>query len=198
MKAFRPIAFLVLFMASLVLLAGCDIFSTREEEKPEEPRSDYEVPFRAEILISNFSKSLLQKNVQNYLASFADSSFSSAPYTFVPSAGSQAQYPELAQGWNRQNESDFFNNLVTKVTQDLPITISFSDTLLIPLADSAEFSSRYTLSVPHRDPVFPTVFQGEMRLKLVRDQRLIWVIREWQDIKNSSLPTFSELKGYFY
>jgi hypothetical protein len=190
MKYFACLIFLFLY--------GCEVFTSREAELPEQPRSNYQVATSIDLLMQNFTNSLLDKNTQNYLSCFTDSSFSKKKFVFIPSAESISQFPILIQNWNKHNEEHYFNNLCSKLSQDVGITIVFTNISMNPQGDSAFYSANYSLAVPHKDIVSPKFFQGEIKLKLIRDSRLIWTIYSWQDLKNSSNSSWSELKGYFY
>lgn len=180
---------------------SCEIFTSREAEKPDQPRSNYEVAITPEILIQNFINSFSDKNTQNYLSCLSDSSFSGKQFTFIPAAGSGLTFPFLIDGWNKKSEEQYFNNLKYKIDANLPITLVISNQQLNPLGDSLFFSGKYFINVPLAESSSSNNFQGEVKFKMIRDSRLLWTIYFWQDIKSSglpSMPSWSELKGLYY
>jgi hypothetical protein len=183
---------------SLFCFIGCDLLTTRDAQPPGNPRSNYQSPVTPEILIDNLINSFKDKNVENYTASFSDTSFTSKRFVFVPSSGAAAQFPSLSSDWNLFDEEQYFRNMISKVSDDLPITLIFSNTEYSPQGDSLIFGSSYSINVPHGQLDLPTDYQGELRFTMIRDSRSIWSISFWQDNKSSNLPSWSELKGRFY
>ncbi len=174
---------------------GCDLFQTRTAQPPNQSRSDYQPPVTVDDLISNFENSLIDLNVQNYVASFSDSNFTKQTYHFYPSSQAVSLYPVLSENWGVQKESQYFNSLTTKVKSNAKITISLNEISRNTLADSVIYTASYVLDIPFSDPNTPENYQGDLTFKMVRDSRSFWVIYSWQDNKNTSLPSWSELKG---
>jgi hypothetical protein len=188
-----------LFISALIIFFyGCDLLTTRDAQPPGNPRSNYQSPVTPEILINNLINSFKDKNVENYTASFSDTSFSSRRFLFVPSSGAAAQFPFLSNDWDFRDEEQYFRNMISKVPDDLPITLIFSNTEYSPQGDSLIFGSGYSINVPHGQADIPTDYKGELRFTMIRDSRSTWSISFWQDNKNSELPSWSELKGRFY
>jgi len=190
----EKIIFLLLF---IVFFEGCDLFNTRTPEQPDQPRANYEVAVSPEILLKNFTNALAEKNVQNYLNCFSDSAFSGKEYQFIPSAGSSSLYPVLLDGWSKKSEEQFFNNLLSHIEQDLPITFTKSNENSSFSGDnSIVYTASYFLVVPHNDEI-PKNFEGELQFNLIRDSRQVWTIYLWRDIKSSQNASWSELKGFY-
>ncbi len=179
-------------------LIGCDLFSTRDAEPPEKPRSNYQTAFTPEILISNFINSLKDKDIENYISCLSDASFVNKIFTFTPSSEALSQFPALGDNWNKSNESQYLNNLKVKIIDDLPITLTLSNSSQSVHGDSITFVSSYSLNVPLNDASIPSNYQGEMIFELIRDSRFVWSIYFWRDIKRTESPSWSELKGRFY
>lgn len=188
----------VFLLAACFYLAGCDLFTTREAEPPDAPRSDYQIAFTPEILISNLVNSLKDKDIENYLSCLSDSSFTDKIFTFSPSSEALSQFPALGDNWNKKNESQYINNLKIKIPDKLPITLSLTNSSSSVHGDSITFVASYSLSTPFSDATIPANYQGELIFEMVRDSRFVWSIYFWRDIKGSNLPSWSELKGRFY
>jgi hypothetical protein len=169
----------------LLLHCGCDLFITREAESPETKGATYQPAFSPDTLISNFINALAEKNTQNYIASFSDPAFSNKTFIFIPSAAAAAKFPVLADGWSLADEEQYFNNVISKVFDDVRITLIIKETERSVLGDSVLYSASYSL-------------QGEMKMKLLRDSRSIWSIYYWEDIRNTNESSWSDLKGLFY
>ncbi len=180
------------------MIESCDIFSTRDEELPEEGRSNFQVAITVDILIQNFINSLSDKNTQNYIACLSDSVFTNVSFNFVPSAEAVSQFPSLASDWSLRNEEQYLNNVISKINSDIPIRLTLTNMQISPQGDSATYSANYFLNVPHNDVSIPKDFEGGLRFSLIRDSRNVWSISKWQDIKFEGNPSWSELKGMFY
>ena len=187
--------FLIFF---LFLLSGCDLFSVRDAETPNQPRSNYQLAVTPDILIENLQNSLKDKSVENYLASFVNSAFTTQKFSFSASPSAASQFPALADNWGLSNEEQYFNNLKNKVDATSPITLTLSNISSSSFGDSLVYSASYFLNVPSNTTDLPSNYQGELKFNMVRDSRAVWAIYFWQDIKNSSLPSWSDLKGRLY
>jgi|SRR3972149_11057611 len=188
---------LLLIFCSLII-AGCDLFSVRDAEPPDQPRASYQQAITPEILIENFTNSIKDKNLENYMLSFSNPSFTSKIFTFSASSSAASQFPALANFWSIANEEQYFNNLIAKVDANLPITLILSNISTSPQGDSLFYTASYFLNVPAPTSDIPNNYQGELKFNMVRDSRSIWSIYFWQDTKNSNLPSWSELKGRLY
>lgn len=179
------------------IFSACDMFSTRPSEKPESPRTNYNIATTPDILIQNLKDSFKDKVTENYLSCFIDSSFSGKRFMFVPSAESTSKYPFLVN-WSLQGERSYFVNLINSVVQNSPIILSFENEEQNFSGDSTIFSAQYTFNIPVMDDQKPKYYQGSLRFTMIRDNRLQWVIHRWEDIKDEKFPSWSELKGRYY
>lgn len=189
----------IFFALTLIIsFAGCDLFETREPEPPTQPRSNFQVAATPEILISNLKNSLSDKDVENYLACFTDSSFSSKQFFFSASSASAALFPFLIDDWDKNDERQYFQRMISSIDDALPILLTLNNESSSPQGDSLFYTASYVLQVPHNDENIPKNFQGELRFNMAVDSRLIWTIYFWQDIKSGDEPSWSDLKGRFY
>jgi hypothetical protein len=187
------VALVILFLISGVI-AGCDIFSTRDAEQPTLPRTNFPQAFEHATLIDNFIASYREKSIFDYLICFSDSVLTGKSYTYIPSSGAASQYPAL-QDWNLRHEEDYFKNVMSEVG-DLPVTLILSNSNFSQQGDSIVHTASYSLTVPLQEQGIPQNYQGDLIFYLLRDN-LIWKIYFWQDIKSSDSPSWSELKGRF-
>ncbi|MHB8337726.1 MAG: hypothetical protein ACYC6P_02100 [Ignavibacteriaceae bacterium] len=188
--------FYILILA--IFLSGCDLFTTRTAAPPNQPRSNYQQAVTPDILIQNLVSSLADKNVENYLSCFADPAYSQKVFTFSASSSALSQFPALSENWGIKNEEQYFNNMILKVPDNLQISLTLSNTSTSPQGDSLFYTASYFLNVPTGDPNFPPNYQGDLKFSMIRDSRSLWTIYYWQDSKNSTLPSWSELKGRTY
>ncbi len=186
-----------LLMLTLIV-TGCDLFTTRDPQQPDENRSDFLPPKEPAIVIENLKNSFVDKNSQNYIACFVDTIFVSKPFLFLPSSEAVSTYAFLAQDWGLDDERRYFNGLVSKVPKEFPITLTFSDESYSSLSgDTLVYSANYFINVPHNSSE-PKNYSGNLQFNLIRDSRSDWSIYYWKDTRSSSLPSWSEMKGIFY
>jgi hypothetical protein len=181
-----------------LLIASCDIFNTRNAEKPTQPRSDFEPAATVDILIQNLVSSLKDKDVTNYLNCLSDSSFTDKKFNFSPSNEAASTYPTLME-WNRRNEEQYFTNMSIKVSDNSQIVLTLNESSRNNFGDSTFYTASYILTVPFvnsNSEITPITYEGTLTFKMVRDSRAVWSIYFWQDNKNTTIsPSWSELKG---
>ncbi len=187
-----------IILIPFVIFSGCDFFGTRPAEPPNTAGSTFQPAYTTDNLISNFQNSLADKNVVNYLTCLADSNFTSRKFRFTPSASAVSQFPSLTDNWDLKHEEQYFNNLMSKVLDNASISLNFNNVNSSQFSDSLIYSASYTLTVPLSDQTIPENYQGDLKFTMIRDARSVWVIYNWQDSKNSDLPSWSDLKGRFY
>lgn len=186
-----------LLLSLVFLVISCDLFTTRVAEDPNQNRSNFETPASASIVIKNFKNSLIDKNVQNYIACFVDTLYSKKIYSFSASIEALSLYQ--MQGWGINQENGYLNAVINKLPKDFPISLTLTDTVYSNLGDSLIYSASYSINVPFKtgDP-FPLNYGGSLEFRMQRDERSLWVIYFWKDTKSQTLPSWSELKGSFY
>ncbi len=181
----------------LFLVTGCDIFETREPETPDQSRTNYITASEPEILIQNLINSFADKDVNNYLNTFVDQSFTEKIFRFVPSSTALSRFQNIWQGWNKDAEFQYFNNVKSTVPDEMPITLSLSNQSFTFLGDSLRYTAQYFLNVPQLNSD-PQIYEGSLEFSMVRDSRSVWVIYFWKDNAIEDKPSWSDLKGSAY
>jgi hypothetical protein len=183
---------------SLLVLGGCDLFNTRDAEKPSLARSNFQSAVTPDLVIQNLANSLIDKNVQNYLACLSDTSFGGKSYLFSPSSGAASLYPSFAAPWDKTNEETYFKTLITRIPADLQANLVITNADSSRQGESIIYSASYALTVPFTDSSIPSSYRGDLKFSLSMDSRHVWSIYLWQDIKSTDSPSWSELKGRLY
>lgn len=189
--------FQIIFITTIFLVSACELFTTRDPEDPADRKSNFQSAFIPEIVIENLKNSFADKNVQNYLACFVDTSFSSRTFQFQPSSEALSQYQFLGSGWGLSDEQRYLNSVVASIPQDFPLILSFSDESFSRSGDTVVYSASYSINLPFIQPE-TSVYQGNVQFNMTNDARSVWVIYFWQDIKLPNIPSWSELKGKYY
>ena len=136
------------------------------------------------------------KTLFDYLNSFSDSIFAGKKFTFIASSEAASQYPALNDNWDLKSEGDYFKNIVSE-SQDVPITVTLSDSKFSQQGDSVIYTATYFITVHFTNTGVPQTYHGNLIFHIFRDNSLIWRIFFWQDFKSGDLPSWSELKGRF-
>ncbi|MBK9248693.1 MAG: hypothetical protein IPM69_11395 [Ignavibacteria bacterium] len=182
---------------------SCNVFSTREPESPDSKRSSFLPPTSPQIVIVNFKNSLLEKNSENFVQCFADTSKGAlSEFVFEPSASVNAQYPSLFQSWNRSSERQSFQSMMSKLPSDIIPALKLSnDRYDITTPDSSIYEADYTLTVAHTIQTIPTQVSGYMRFTIGSQSGGLWSIIRWSDSSptqtDSLNRTWSLLKATF-
>ncbi|HVO76126.1 MAG TPA: hypothetical protein VMT35_19030 [Ignavibacteriaceae bacterium] len=183
----------IFFVLLALLFMRCDLFESRPAEPPVSSKSDFQPATTIDRLILNLINSFTDKNSENYIACFSDT-LTGKQFIFSPSSGAISQFPDLAQGWSLQDERFYFENAISKLKEGGSILLDLSNQSFSQQgSDSAFYSASYTLKLPNEDPNLPDEFKGDLNFKMVLNS--VWSIYYWQDIKSTSSPSWSELKG---
>jgi hypothetical protein len=183
----------------LFVLIGCDIFTSRDPETPDQSKSSYVDAFERKTVIQNLINAFSDKNVNDYLKSFSNLNFTNRPFFFVPSSTALTRYQTIWVDWNLTSEVQYFNNVINTVPDESPVnlTLSIEEDSFSLLGDSLRYSSNYSISVPQRSGD-PSIFEGNVEFSMILDSRSIWVIYFWKDNAVGDIPSWSDLKGTNY
>jgi len=181
-----------IFFLSALLIYSCDIFETRDPEQPDRSRSNYETPSEPQIVIQNLQNAFSDRNSDNYKKNFAlGPPRVNRIFSFVPTSLALSNDPNLWTFWNVESEFQYFQNLVTRVPEGLPIILSLSSENYSPLGDSTIYTAEYSINVPNLTGA-PNIYEGSLKFSLITDNQSAWVIYYWEDISNDS--SWSDLK----
>lgn len=186
-----------IFFLSLLVLAGCDLLSTRDSEEPITARADFIPASTPDILFNNLISSFREKVVENYLACFVDESFLNKPYSFKPSAGASSKFQSLLN-WDIESERQYFNNLKAVSETGVPISLELTNENSSLQIDSAVYQFDYIITLSSSDASVQGIYQGSLQFIINLDSRNQWVITRWEDIEINEQPSWSELKGRLY
>ncbi len=187
----------IIFILIFSSLISCDIFESRDPEQPDTGRSNFIAATTPDILFQNLVSSLQEKVLENYMACFVDSSFLNRKFKFIPSAGSISQFSVLAD-WDLNAEGQYFTNVKSNLIDNSQIILTLTNEVRNIQSDSAFFQYDYVLNVPLKDESKERNYQGSLSFTIQLDDRKQWVITQWEDIQKENLPSWSELKGFYY
>lgn len=187
----------ILIFVGLLLLAGCDLFSTRTVEPPIDPRSNFTPPTSYDIVIQNLQFAIAEKNLNNYMNCFVDTSYAPATFLFNADIESLIQYPSL-NNWDINKERTYYTNLLSLTEIAQTSTLFLSNEQVFNSLDSAVYDSDYLLVFNHSRETVAKQVKGKLRFIIVPNANNFWAIQEWYDFKNNSEDTtWSVLKAGF-
>jgi len=170
-------------------------FSTRTPERPagNDQISVFEPAVTPRILMTNFSRSIEQKNLQEYLSVFQSDDSPPVSYLFEP----DENYSELfTYPWRYEDELSYFSKLSQSDRFGYPhLRFHLMDSLVFsPLNPAAADDSvetnfvRYELKIESSDSV--RILSGQSRFKLLKDSQSLelWFLYFWQDRAINSEP----------
>jgi len=185
---------LIWCLSFFILLQACDIFESREPEKPNETKSSYRDPVEPNDDIENLKNSFKDKNSNDYKKNFSSGSpLVDRNFIFVPASNVLPIFPVP---WTVNQEFQYFNNMVIRVPSEFPIQLSLTNEEYDLQADSAIYSAEYSINVPVLNSS-PAVYEGNLRFVMVTDINSAWVIYYWEDIAKQGYDSWSQLKIEF-
>ncbi|RMF67091.1 MAG: hypothetical protein D6743_05445 [Calditrichaeota bacterium] len=191
---------LTLAAFALSLLAACaNPFSTREPEPPEQNQSGFINPSIPEIVFINLQLAFQERNVENYMRSFVDTTRSQNRFVFVPDRGVAATNPGTFDNWTLENERLYLFQLFQATPAGAFSNLQFTEQSRTEGPDMATFTQNYEIEVRHSLQAnnVPTVFRGQSKFWLEKDQTGAWAVYRWEDFTNGVDPSWSELKVLF-
>jgi hypothetical protein len=185
----------IILIIIVFTLVSCDLFQVRDPQNPKEPKSSYRVPVEPKDVIQNLINSFSDKNSNDYKKNFSTGlPLVNRDFYFVPSGNVLSNFPS---NWTVNEEFQYFNNLITRTPQNIPITLLFSDEEFDIRTDSSIYSAKYFLTVPVANSE-SKIFKGSLKLTMKTDINAAWVIYFWEDIAEQDSKSWSELKIEFY
>ncbi|MFZ4590543.1 MAG: hypothetical protein ACOYN6_06070 [Ignavibacteria bacterium] len=171
--------------------------SLRDAELPVTSRSTFYPPTTPELVTVNLMFSIIEKDKDNYMKCFVDTSYSPRRYTYQPDVASGNQYP-IFRLWNLSNEKTYYTSLLSLTDPSATSNLFFSNSTLQPFGDTAFFDAEYLLRVDHQKTNVAKTLKGNIRLILSADSRNLWSIHRWIDIQATAADTtWSVLRANF-
>lgn len=189
----------LLFLLGMMvfMLAGCELFQTRDAEPPDTGNVGvFLQPDRPEIVLENLISAVENLNAVNYSRCLIETGF-----RFNPSNSALNSSPEIWTNWSDEEERTYFNNLRAAATNNSGHRLTLSNiSTELSSNDSRQVFADYTLTVLHNRSNLgvPTTISGTFALRLQLLDSGLWTISEWTDISNGGEYSWSDLKAAFY
>ncbi len=180
-----------------LMIAGCDIFTARDAEPPDQTGSNYPPAIVPDTVITNMMNSFKDKDAVNYRNAIVDQ-FSGKQFVYVPSSSAFLRFSDTWVDWDIDSEESYFTGIVSSVPDQLPITLdlSISPESFSYTGDEITYISDYSLSVPQTDGS-DLLYVGNLEFKMI-NINTVWKIYYWKDNAIEDLLSWSDLKGLNY
>jgi hypothetical protein len=186
-----------IFLLLFAFVSGCGLFSTRDVELPNTPRSNFIPPTTPDIVITNFTSAIFQRDINNYTSCISDSNFGGANFKYIPDVISQGTYPVFAS-WDKNKENSYFTNIVNQTSEASTSNLFLSNVTSTVSTDSAVYDSDYLLIFNHNRANVARQAKGKLRFVITHDSRNLWAIKSWTDFRvNDTDTTWSIIKANF-
>jgi len=190
-----------IFFVSLLIILGlaCENpFSTRKAEPPDtQNRFTFIPPTNPGFVFINLQFAIRERNVENYILSFIDSTQSQRRFTFVPDQGAATANSGTFEHWSLENERLYLFQLLQATPGDSLLNLSFREESRSETSETATFTQNYEMVIEHSRTNIATEFRGQSKFFLERNETGDWAIYRWEDFTNSVDPSWSELKAAF-
>jgi len=154
----------------------------RDAEEPAAGQTVWEPARSPSQLLDNFSKSISDQDADKYKRCLVDTAYSDRAFRFDPDPAVQEIYPTLFEGWSTAREEAVMRQAFQLVPDDSVSQLIFTQDVHQALAsDSAVYIRQYRLELHHGQEDPPTVFEGQIHLRMTEDTRGEWVIYFWND-----------------
>lgn len=157
-------------------------FAMRKAEEPDTGQSVWEPARSPSQLLDNFSKSISDRDADQYKRCLVDTAYSDRTFRFDPDPAVQEIYPALFEGWSTGREEEVMRQAFQLVPEDSISQLIYTQDVHQAFAsDSAEYIRQYRLELHHSQEDLPNVFEGQIYLRMTEDARGEWVIYFWND-----------------
>lgn len=178
---------LLIFLLFSMLSFSCRI---RPVEPPDSTSSDWISPTDYQILLSNLSLSINQRNVQNYLRCLKTDSLKFSPAT-VTYTGNQA----LWDNWSWQDEQTWLSNVISSLGITSGNTLALTEVDLQNVtSDSLRYIGNYSMVMNHTDTSLTVSFKGQLEFSCRVNEFNEWQIWQWIDFETHPDSSWSRLK----
>lgn len=183
MRRFR----LIVYGLLLLLIAGCNLFTTRDPEPPESGSNIINLPRTPQDVLDNLTAAMNNRDDVFYMASFSSDSF-----RFEPDAVTLARESWMAT-WGYEQERQHISGLINTGTQPGAVALAVLLTTLSvdEPVDSTTIRVHYDITAD----VSPNRFSGTADFVLRMGSAGYWQIYRWRDFRTDEQSTWSDLKS---
>ncbi len=183
-----------LALSLTLLLAGCDLLSTREPEPPTGNQNNGDLALEPEEVFPLMASAFAVRDPDLYLG-LIDEEFQcfASPATYSD--------PSFFDQWTYNSEVNYIRSLLTPdfLPTDSLGLLEFPETLYEQSwPDSSVYRKKYRLELHTTADEVPVLYEGRFSVTVVRGEDNGWRILRWIDEDRIAGSTWSELRGLLY
>ncbi|MEZ4699906.1 MAG: hypothetical protein R2834_06220 [Rhodothermales bacterium] len=180
------------WLALLLLLGSCDLFSAREPEPPAQEGGTFLQPDTPEQVIENIQSAIEEMNAPNYGRSLA------ADLKFTPTPAALGQDPSTWVSWSKSEEERYFSTAAAAAQLSTGHRLVLTDPNVSVISDDRfQYDATYSLTINHNRPEVPTAAQGRLIWIITQTDDGLWSLSEWTDRELGGAVSWSDLKAAF-
>ena len=188
-----------IFLLTILIFQGCDLFSTRTPEEPE-GGSDFvwRFPTNPDVVVENLEVAVGRRSSDDYMRSFITPEPGGLRFRFIADPDAQANNPVLFNEWDLNSERNHVQSLFapSSLPLDSLIQLVITPTHSTPaLGDSAELSAGYDFVIGHTLANAPRSMRGQLEFGMRRGNDGGWYIHRWRDMRIADHHCWSDLKA---
>ncbi|HOJ37080.1 MAG TPA: hypothetical protein PLI27_10875 [Ignavibacteriales bacterium] len=182
-----------IFVILILVLSGCDIFSVRPSEEPDDKSKSTYKAFTPEELLANFSDAINKKNYDIYINCFDKN----LGFYYYPLSQSIISFPVLSN-WNYDKEINYFRNMYNGKS-DVSVTeskVELQSKFVSRNIDSSIVNCDYELYLikNNKDTIHAS---GSFSLTVRLNSYNNWIIQSWKEINRSTTYSWSDIRGIY-
>ncbi len=191
--------FKILLIVTIYLVQSCENpFVTREPEPPTENPSTFINPTTPDFVFINLQIAASERNTENFILSFVDSTRSERRFVFIPDQNIAAAQPGTFLNWSLEDERQYLVQAFQVTPEDSTIQLSFDEMERNESTSTAKITMDYRLFFAHSSDLYPSEIQGQAIFFLERNDTGDWAIYRWEDFKTiEEVISWTELKALF-
>ncbi len=192
---------LVSILSAIVLLSGCNMFTTRTPEEPEGGSGAEWVFLRTpKIVLENLETAVGRRSSVDYMKSLpaADEGVSDFEFRYDPDV--EYNNSGIFDKWDLERERSHVQRLfsTSNLLQDSLAELSINVTREpLGLSDVDSLSAEYDLHIGHQLDSAPRQMKGQLYFGLKRAADRGWYIYYWRDERIAGYYCWSDLKAKF-
>jgi hypothetical protein len=181
-----------LAVALAYLPGGCDLFTTREPESPQDTNFEFEPPTSPEVTVRNLANAFRVSAFNEYARTMT------ADFSFVADPSDVAQLEtarpgeDVYGGWDRDVETQTAQLIATNVERTTLVLVVIGE--IIQPSGARQLRYDYTLTIRHsgRD----SIYKGQAWFTIRQEPSGDWLIFLWEDKTTvAGSETWGLLKG---
>ncbi len=182
----------------LALLSACDLFTPRDPEPPIGTNDPYawKPPTTPAIVLENLSSAFPAHKLNYHMDALSFDPEGVAGFVFFPDQGVAVSQPGVFDAWGYDEEENFITKLFQVLDEDDLQRLDWTVVQSSSLEGRHEIIADYNLSISYTETrgALPATLKGQATLTLIQNSDLLYEISVWQDLKNDTLPCWSDLK----